>query len=157
MHVDQSVRDAQEGYRFTAVSAGDFKNDLSPHEPLDKGALGRLQSEVDRLYGLFVDHVASMRGLQAQAIRDTQAGLFFGPDAVRSGFADALASTDQVVTEFTAYLSARSARGLAPRVITASASDTPSAVSLSLTSKHKEILMNPETQKPSAPADAEAA
>lgn len=157
MHVDQSVRDAQDGYRFTAVSAGDFKNDLSPHEPLDKGALGRLQSEVDRLYGLFVDHVASMRGLQAQAIRDTQAGLFFGPDAVRNGFADALASTDQVVTEFTAYLSSRSARGLAPRVITASATDTPSVVSLSLTSKHKEILMNPETQKPSAPADAEAA
>jgi signal peptide peptidase SppA len=85
MHVDQSVRDAQEGYRFTAVSAGDFKNDMSPHEPLDKGALSRLQSEVDRLYGLFVDHVASMRGLQAQAIRDTQAGLFFGLDAVRSG------------------------------------------------------------------------
>lgn len=157
MHVDQSVRDAQEGYRFTAVSAGDFKNDLSPHEPLDKGALGRLQSEVDRLYGLFVDHVASMRGLQAQVIRDTQAGLFFGPDAIRSGFADALASTDQVVTEFTAYLSARSARGLATRVITASATDTPSVVSLSLSSKHKEIRMNPETQKTPAPADAEDA
>lgn len=155
MHVDQSVRDAQEGYRFTAVSAGDFKNDMSPHEPLDKGALSRLQSEVDRLYGLFVDHVASMRGLQAQAIRDTQAGLLFGLDAVRSGLADALASTDQVLTEFNAYLSARSARGLAPRVITASATDVPSAASLSLSSKHKEIRMNPETQKPSAPADAQ--
>ena len=63
MHVDQSVRDAREGYRFTAVSAGDFKNDLSPHEPLNKEAMGRLQAEVDRLYGLFVDHVAQMRGL----------------------------------------------------------------------------------------------
>lgn len=157
MHVDQSVRDAQEGYRFTAVSAGDFKNDLSPHEPLDKGALGRLQSEVDRLYGLFVDHVASMRGLQAQVIRDTQAGLFFGPDAVRIGFADALASMDQVVTEFNAYLSTRSARGLAPRVIAASAADIPSAVSLSLTSNRKEIRMNPETQKTPAPSDAEDA
>lgn len=157
MHVDQSVRDAQQGYRFTAVSAGEFKNDLSPHEPLDKGALGRLQSEVDRLYGLFVDHVASMRGLQAQAIRDTQAGLFFGPDAVRSGFADALASTDQVVNEFTAYLGARSARGLTSRVISASATDTQSAASLSLISKPKEIRMNPETQNAPAPADPENA
>ena len=159
MHVDQSVRDAQEGYRFTAVSAGDFKNDLSPHEPLDKGALGRLQSEVDRLYGLFVDHVAAMRGLQAQAIRDTQAGLFFGPAAVRSGFADALASTDQVVTEFTAYLGARNSKGRTSRVISAAAIDTQSTASLSLTSKPKdptkENCMNPETQKAPAPADAE--
>ena len=157
MHVDQSVRDAQEGYRFTAVSAGDFKNDLSPHQALDKGALGRLQSEVDRLYGLFVDHVASMRGLQAQAIRDTQAGLFFGPDTIRSGLADALASTDQVVTEFNAYLGARSARGLAPRVITASTMDTQSSALLSFQTKPMEIRMNPETQKPQAPADAEVA
>ena len=30
MHVDQSARDAQEGYRFTAVTAGDLKNERTP-------------------------------------------------------------------------------------------------------------------------------
>lgn len=60
MHVDQSARDAQEGYRYTAITAGDQKNDFSPHQPLDKEASARLQAEVDRLYGIFVDHVAGI-------------------------------------------------------------------------------------------------
>ena len=157
MHVDQSVRDAQEGYRFTAVSAGDFKNDLSPHEPIDKAALGRLQTEVDRLYGLFVDHVVSMRGMQAKAIRDTQAGLFFGPDAVSRGLADSLASTDQVVSEFTSYLGARNVRGVASRVISAKAVDAQSSSSLVLKTNSKEIRMNPETNNDPAIADPDDA
>lgn len=157
MHVDQSVRDAQEGYRFTAVSAGDFKNDLSPHEPIDKAALGRLQTEVDRLYGLFVDHVVSMRGMQAKTIRDTQAGLFFGPDAVRCGLADSLASADQVVSEFTAYLGARNVRGVASRVISAKATDVQSSASLVLQTNSKEIRMNPETANDPAIADPDDA
>ena len=153
MHVDQSVRDAQEGYRFTAVSAGDFKNDLSPHEPIDKAALGRLQTEVDRLYGLFVDHVVSMRGMQAKTIRDTQAGLFFGPDAVRCGLADSLASADQVVSEFTAYLGTRNVRGVASRAISAKAMDVQPSASLVLQTNSKEIRMNPETANDPAIAD----
>ena len=157
MHVDQSVRDAQEGYRFTAVSAGDFKNDLSPHEPIDKAALGRLQTEVDRLYGLFVDHVVSMRAMQANTIRDTQAGLFFGPDAVRCGLADSLASADQVVSEFTAYLGARNVRGVASRVISAKAMDVQSSASLVLQTHSKEIRMNPETKNDPAIADPDDA
>lgn len=157
MHVDQSVRDAQEGYRFTAVSAGDFKNDLSPHEPIDKAALGRLQTEVDRLYGLFVDHVVSMRGMQAKAIRDTQAGLFFGPDAVRCGLADSLASADQVISEFTAYLGARNVRGVASRVISAKALGVQPNASLVLQTNSKEIRMNPETTNDPAIADPDDA
>lgn len=153
MHVDQSVRDAQEGYRFTAVSAGDFKNDLSPHEPIDKAALGRLQTEVDRLYGLFVDHVVSMRGMQAKTIRETQAGLFFGPDAVRCGLADSLASADQVVSEFTSYLGARNVKGVASRVISAKALGVQSSASLVLQTNSKEIRMNPETTNDPAIAD----
>jgi capsid assembly protease len=157
MHVDQSVRDAQEGYRFTAVSAGDFKNDLSPHEPIDKAALGRLQTEVDRLYGLFVDHVVSMRGMQAKTIRDTQAGLFFGPDAVRCGLADSLASADQVVSEFTSYLGARNVRGVASRVISAKAMGVQPNASLVLQTNFKEIRMNPETTNDPAIADPDDA
>jgi signal peptide peptidase SppA len=144
MHVDQSVRDAQQGYRFTAVSAGDYKNDLSPHEPIDKAAMARLQTEVDRLYGLFVDHVGAMRGMQAKAVRDTQAGLFFGPDAVRCGLADALASTEQVASEFAAYLGARSVRGHASRVISASATDVKSGPPHFFEANPKEIRMNSE-------------
>jgi len=107
MHVDQTARDAQQGYRFTAVTAGDFKGDLSPHEALSKGATARLQLEVDRLYGLFIDHVASMRALAPKAVRATQAACFFGPESIDVGLADALVRTDQVIPEFASFLASR--------------------------------------------------
>lgn len=141
MHVDQSARDAKEGYRFTAISAGDLKNDLSPHEPINKAAMTRLQAEVDRLYGLFVDHVAAMRGIDAKAIRATEAGLFFGPEAVRSGLADALASPDLALAEFSAYMSVQRIQKSAARVISTSAS----AFTTTCISNQKEIPMNQDS------------
>jgi ClpP class serine protease len=116
MHVDQSVRDAQQGYRYTAITAGRHKNDFSPHEPLDHEALVRLQAEVDRLYGLFVGHVAAMRGLDPDAVRATEAGLFFGEEAIASGLADAVASRDQLLAVFATFLNPQGrSRNPAPR------------------------------------------
>ncbi|MBI5920935.1 MAG: S49 family peptidase [Betaproteobacteria bacterium] len=111
LHVDQSVRDAQEGYRYTAITAGDQKNDFSPHEPLDKNASARLQAEVDRLYGMFIDHVTAMRKLDSQAVRATEAGVYFGPDAVTAGLADNVGSLDGVLADFSSFLVARRTRG----------------------------------------------
>ncbi|PIQ13891.1 MAG: Clp protease ClpP [Hydrogenophilales bacterium CG_4_9_14_3_um_filter_59_35] len=107
MHVDQSVRDTQQGYRYTAITAGNHKNDFSPHEPLDQEAGARLQAEVDRLYGMFADHVASMRKITPEAVRATQARLYFGDEAVGAGLADAVASLDTVLTDFSHFLAAR--------------------------------------------------
>jgi len=104
LHVDQSLRDAHDGYRFTAIHAGERKNDFSPHAPLSDAAAARLQTEVDRLYGLFVTHVAGMRGLSDEAVRGTEAGLFFGPEAVESGLADAEGSLDTAMLELTDWL-----------------------------------------------------
>jgi len=111
MHVDQTARDAQQGYRYTPITAGDHKNDFSPHEKLTPDAHARLQAEVDRLYGLFVDHVAAMRRLDTNAVRATEAGIYFGPDAVSSGLADAVGNLDAVLAEFSSFLVARRARG----------------------------------------------
>ena len=116
MHVDQSVRDAQQGYRYTAITAGRHKNDFSPHEPLDQEAAERLQAEVDRLYGLFVGHVAAMRGLDPDAVRATEAGLFFGEQAIGSRLADAVASRDQLLAVFATFLNPQGrSRNSAPR------------------------------------------
>ncbi len=111
MHVEQTARDAQQGYRYTPITAGAQKNDFSPHEKLTPDAQARLQAEVDRLYGLFVDHVAAMRTLDTDAVRATEAGLYFGEDAVASGLADAVGSLDGVLAEFSDFLVARRARG----------------------------------------------
>ena len=105
MHIDQTARDAQQGYRYTPVLAGAHKADLSPHAVLAPEALTRLQREVDRLYDLFVDHVALMRGLDTDAIRATEAGLYFADDAVHAGLADAVGGFDDTLAEFAQFLS----------------------------------------------------
>ncbi len=105
MHVDQSEKDAQDGVRYTAVFAGERKNDLNPHEPISNEAHAVLKAEVDRIYDLFVETVARHRGLDADAVRATEAGLFFGPDAVATGLADAVGSLDDALTQLTQSLS----------------------------------------------------
>lgn len=105
MHVDQSVKNAQDGLHYTAVYAGSRKNDLSPHGPMTTEAQRFLQGEVDRVYGLFVDTVARHRGLSSNAVRDTEAGLFFGKDAVRAGLADSVGTLDDALLALTETLS----------------------------------------------------
>lgn len=105
MHVDQSVKDAQDGVRYTAVFAGDRKNDLNPHEPISNEAHAFLQAEVNRVYGLFVETVARHRGIEPGAVRDTEAGLFFGQAAVAIGLADAIGTFDDALAQLAASLS----------------------------------------------------
>ncbi len=99
MHVDQSEKDAQDGVRYTAVFAGDRKNDLNPHEPISSEAHAFLKGEVNRVYGLFVETVARNRGIEATAVRDTEAGLFFGQAAVAIGLADAIGTFDDALAQ----------------------------------------------------------
>ena len=107
LHVDQSVKDAKEGYHFTAITAGAHKNDYSPHEPLSDAAKTELQGEVDRLYAIFTEHVAAMRGLDLAAVRSTEAGLFFGTNAVAQGLADGVQTLDATLSQFHQFLNAR--------------------------------------------------
>jgi len=107
LHVDQSVKDAKEGYHFTAITAGAHKNDYSPHEPLSDAAKTELQGEVDRLYAIFTEHVAAMRGLDLAAVRATEAGLYFGTNAVAQGLADGVQTLEATLSQFHQFLNAR--------------------------------------------------
>ncbi len=104
LHVDQSVKDAKDGYRFTAITAGAHKNDYSPHEPLSDTAKTELQGEVDRLYSIFTEHVATMRGLDIEAVRATEAGLYFGSNAVAQGLADGIQTLEAALAEFQQFI-----------------------------------------------------
>jgi hypothetical protein len=85
------------GLRYTAVYAGDRKNDMSPHAPLSTDAAQALQAEVDRLYGLFVSTVAANRNLSEQDVQDTEAGLYFAQDAIDAGLADVVGTLDDAL------------------------------------------------------------
>ena len=141
LHVDQSIKDAKDGIAFTAIYAGHHKNDFSPHAPLSPQAASTLQSEVDRLYGIFISQVAQMRGLDSDAVRATEASLLFAEAAVTAGLADAVISLDQVLVEFSNALAAQrrlatSSAGTARRGPLARASPMPPKANPQISSHH---------------------
>ncbi|MFZ1445375.1 MAG: S49 family peptidase [Candidatus Dechloromonas phosphoritropha] len=155
MHVDQTARDAQQGYRYTPITAGEQKNDFSPHEKLTPDAHARLQVEVDRLYGLFVAHVAAMRKLDGDAVRATEAGTYFGEDAVTAGLADAVGSLDAVLSDFSNFLVARRARGHAVSGSTRSLIAPPSTLMENTSMPMTDPVENSLTDDPAELTDPE--
>ncbi|HEC91338.1 MAG TPA: S49 family peptidase, partial [Alphaproteobacteria bacterium] len=99
MHMDQSAKDAKQGYVYTPVFAGAHKIDGSEHFPLSDEAKTSLQSEVDRLYGLFISTVARNRGIDPQTVRATEAGWLNPQEAVAGGFADGIATFTETISE----------------------------------------------------------
>jgi signal peptide peptidase SppA len=104
-HVDQSGYDEKQGVKVTTLYAGTRKNDFNAHEPLSEDAAGFLQAEVNRLYSLFVDTAARNRSLSADAVRATEAALFFGDDAVKAGLADGVGTFASTLDALVATLS----------------------------------------------------
>ncbi len=102
LHIDQSKFDKDAGAKYTFVFAGDKKVDGNPHEPLSDRARGDIQTEVSRQYDIFVSMVARNRGLTQGRIRDTQAGVFFGPGAVDEGLADHVGTFDDAMRSLVA-------------------------------------------------------
>ena len=101
LHVDQSKWDKETGLKYTPIFAGARKNDFSPHEPLSEEAYATFKAEIDQIYSLFTETVARNRGMTAEAVRKTEAGMFQGKNAVEIGFADEIASWDQAVNKIT--------------------------------------------------------
>lgn len=97
VHVDQSAADKMAGLRWTYIAAGARKLDGNPHAPLTDAAAGVIGAEVERLYGLFVDLVARNRGISAEKVRATEAGLFFGSNAVAARLADQIGTIDDAI------------------------------------------------------------
>jgi ClpP class serine protease len=97
MHVDQSKRDAKQGYEYTFVYAGAHKKDFNSHEPLSAATKGLAQAEVDRHYGIFTAYVAQALGISEDAVRATEAGLMTPQEAVDGGFATGIATLAQTV------------------------------------------------------------
>ena len=145
MHTDQSRKDEQDGYRFTAVYAGRHKNDLSPHAPLSDEAHNTLQTEVNRLYDLFTESVATHRGLAIDKVRATEARVYFGADAVDIGLADRVGTLSDAVTAMRTTLSIKPS--MTPFI-------TPTQETLTMEKNQTEPVAAKETATPTAEAPA---
>jgi len=99
IHIDQSGYDKNLGLRYTAIFAGNHKNDFNPHEPLKSDGKELLQAHVDKLYDMFTAIVARNRSMTQAAVIDTHAGFYMGAAAVEAGLADGILSVRDIMTK----------------------------------------------------------
>lgn len=105
-HVDLSKRYEAEGVKITNVYAGAKKNDLSSDAPLSEEALTFLQGIIEETYSNFVATVARNRGLTPEAVRNTEAGVFFGQKAIDAGLADKIEPPQAAINRIAAQVAA---------------------------------------------------
>lgn len=99
-HVDVSEAMKQMGVKITIIAEDVHKADGNPYEPLPDDVRADIKAAVTKRYGEFVEVVARNRGLDSQAIRDTQSRCFRADDALALGLIDAVQSPTVAVNEF---------------------------------------------------------
>ena len=111
LHVDESGFDQKQGLKYSYIFAGAKKVDGNPHQPLSADARKEFQAEIDRTYGLFVDAVSRNRKMSAKKVRGTEAGIYYGSDAVAQGLADQVGTPDDAMAALRAAASKRTISG----------------------------------------------
>lgn len=102
MHVDYSKALKEAGITVTHIYAGKHKVDGSPYRPLTEEVRDSIQARIDKTYAVFVQRVATNRGLTEKAVRDTEARTYDAEDAMKLGLIDAVAPPKQAFAAFTA-------------------------------------------------------
>jgi signal peptide peptidase SppA len=106
MHDDISKALASEGISRSLISAGKFKVEGNPFEPLGEEARAAMQARVDVAYDTFVRDVARNRGVSLTAVRDGfgQGRMVDAAPAVTEGMADKVGTMQETLSRFGASL-----------------------------------------------------
>jgi capsid assembly protease len=148
-HVDLSGQDAQNGIKRTEVFAGKYKRIASDTGPLSKAGLQSLQDSVDYTYSLFVQAVATQRGVSVeQVLADMADGrMFIGEQAINAGLVDGVATLEELIVQLnqdrTRGTTSTARAGVAPPAV--AIVSKPQGKSMSLTREqlaldHPELL-----------------
>lgn len=99
IHEDYSAALAEAGVKVTLISAGKYKTEGNPFEPLSEEAQAAAQARVDDYYQMFVKAVARGRGVNQANVRDGfgQGRVVGAEQAVLGGMADRVATIDEVI------------------------------------------------------------
>lgn len=97
MHVDMSGALEKMGLNITLIQAGKHKTDGNPFNALPESVQSDIQAGVDALYGTFVSTVAHNRGIDADAVKKTEARIYRAEEAVELGLVDAIAHPTEAV------------------------------------------------------------
>lgn len=110
MHENRGRALATAGIEVSLIHAGQRKIDGHPFAALPDDVRGRLQAEIDETHGMFVDSIASYRGMSTAAVRATEAQMYSGEHAVSAGLADAVMPAHEVLSAFRRHLATGGAR-----------------------------------------------
>ena len=86
--VNMSEKEKKEGIATTYIYAGDQKIPFDAEGEWREDFLADIQKKVDKLYSDFVSHVATMRGIDEESVRSTQAKMFDVDEALSIKFID---------------------------------------------------------------------
>ena len=99
-HIEISEMMKQYGYNVTFIQAGEKKTDGHPFKELSESAQQRYQDRVDKSYGVFVSTVERNRGMDAKAIRATEADVYDADEAIEIGLVDRQGELDEELIIF---------------------------------------------------------
>lgn len=84
------------GLRYERFAAGAYKDAGSPLKDMSDDEREYLQGLIDGYYETFVDRVTETRDLSEEEVRDTEARLYLGKDAVDVGLVDEVGTREDV-------------------------------------------------------------
>jgi protease-4 len=84
------------GVSYERFAAGEYKDAGTPLKELDDDEREYLQGIVDGFYEDFVERVAEGRGMDPEAVRETEARIYLGDDAHELGLVDDIGARDDV-------------------------------------------------------------
>lgn len=100
MHKDLSAGLIQAGVKVSLISAGKFKVEGNPYEPLAEEARASIQTVVNQAYDSFIEAVARNRGMKPAIVRDSfgQGRMVGARQAVDLGMADSIGTLEETIS-----------------------------------------------------------
>jgi HK97 family phage major capsid protein/HK97 family phage prohead protease len=106
-HEDISAAMEMMGIDKTLISAGKYKVEGNPYEPLSEEAAAEMQRGVDSYYAMFLKAVAKGRGVKVAAVRSGfgQGRMVMATEALDEGMIDGVATLDETIARLTKQVS----------------------------------------------------
>jgi len=90
-YLDESRKDAQEGYSYVELTSAPYKDAGVPNRPLTAVEKAAITSDLKKIHEVFVDDVAANRNLERNKVAELANGLtYLGVDALEYGLVDKL-------------------------------------------------------------------
>lgn len=98
-HMEFSKQLEMLGQKVTLISAGKYKVEANPYEPLSEEAKAHLQSRVEEFYGMFTKGVAKNRGVKVSAVTGGmgQGRVLSATNALAEGMIDKVATFEETL------------------------------------------------------------